>query len=242
MLSHFDTYSLKARIAPVFLTLCPLIIVVGLLAPRSYVLQISSGSILFSIALSVFGAQFSRDRGKIKEVELWRNWGGPPTTQFLRHSDTQFNPVRRSRIHKFLQTKLKDLQLPTPEKEQENPQYSDQVYEAYTRYLISKTRNSNQYPLILKENINYGFLRNLWGLKPFGITISLIGFIISVLYSRNEWLNSGRVSAESTVVVIFCLSFFATWLFWVSPKRIRVAAEAYAERLLEYCEQSDEIE
>lgn len=164
----------------------------------------------------------------------------PPTTQFLRHSDTQFNPIRRARCHKNLQANIPDLQLPTLEQEKNNPEHADNAYEACIRYLIGKTRNSAAYPLIYKENINYGFLRNLWGLKPFGVLISFVGLIVSAFYIRYEWINLVKFTTESVTVAILCLITLGIWIFWVSPKRVRVAAEAYAERLLEYCEQMDE--
>lgn len=236
MIDRFDNYTVRARVAPIFLVLFPLILISTVTAPKVQIFQAISGSLLLTLALSLLGAQFSRDRGKIKEAELWRSWGGAPTTQILRHRNTDFNPIRRSRIHNNLQEMLPDIQLPTPDQEKEYPEQADQIYEACIRHLISRTRDIKKYPLVFKENINYGFLRNLWGLKPYGISISIIGMIVLFLYIRIEWINSYIISYQLIVVTLINLSILYLWIFWLKPERVKIAAVAYSERLVECCE------
>lgn len=236
MFNNFDTYTIKARVTPIFIVLFPIILISTLIVPEARILQAITGSTLSTLALSFLGAQFSRDRGKAKETELWRSWGGAPTTQILRHKNTEYNPIRRLRIHKNLQAMLTDLTIPSPEIESENPEKADQIYEACVRHLITRTRDIKKYPLVFKENINYGFLRNLWGLKPYGILISLIGMIISLIYLRFEWLSSNQISYDLVIVLLISLCLLFLWTFWVKPERVKIAAIAYAERLLECCE------
>lgn len=237
---NLDKYILIARVAPVLLTVLPTLIGVNLWAINTFSVPLNSVMILVLFAVFVFIAQFGRHRGKIKEPELWDSWGGPPTTRFLRHSDTQFNPIRRRRCHRNLQIIIPDLELPTPEEENNNPELADQIYEACTRYLIDKTRDQSSFPLIFKENINYGFLRNLWGLKPYGIFLTLLGLVIAIFHASYQWLQLNTISVYTLFVTAINFIFLFLWFFWVTPQTIKVAADAYAERLLEYCEQLNE--
>lgn len=230
-----DTYTLKARVSPMFIVLFPFILLSALISPKTDTLQVVTGSALFTIAFSILAAQFSRDSGKSKERNLWNSWGGAPTIQLLRHSNSEINPIKRSRIHNKLQEILPELKMPSPKEEGENPQKADEIYEVCIGHLRTKTRDIKKYPLIFKENINYGFLRNLWGLKKYGILISLMGSLVS-LYITFMRLKDSLISYESVVVLLINVGLFFFWIFWVNPKRVKLAAYAYAERLLEYCE------
>lgn len=236
-MKNFDTYNIRARIAPVFLVFLPLILVSYLSSVKLYTVQALSGSTIFTIALSILAAQFGRDRGKVKEKGLWDKWGGPPTTRFLRHSDTQYNPIRRNRCHNVLKSLLPDINLPTSEEESCNHDKADLIYDACIRYLINRTRNKKEFPLIYSENVNYGFLRNLWGLKPYGICISIMSIIFSILYVLKTYPNFLDINLESFSTIVILILYLGFWIFWVNPNKIKIAAEAYAARLLDYCEQ-----
>lgn len=238
MLSHFDAYNLRARIAPIFLAIMPLVISINLWIPSPFTFQVGVSSFIFTFAISLFSAQFSRQAGKSKEMRLWQSWDGPSTTRFLRCMNTEFNPIRREKCRKNLERMLPDIKLPSLELEQKDPFYSDAIYEACIKFLIGKTRDHKTHPLIYMENINYGFLRNLWGLKPFGIIISLISMLISLLYCWLEWYNN-KISIPSILIISFILIMLSLWIFWVKPKAVKLAFDAYAERLLEFCEQMD---
>jgi len=235
-LKYIDDYTVKARVTPFFITLLPALFVIHLWAPKTYEIKVGIGSAILSLAISLISAQVGRNSGKKKEANLWESWGGPPTTRFLRHLNNEFNSVQRTRCHNKLQTIIPDINIPSVEEEQNNPQLADAVYEVYVKYLIIKTRDTNKYPLVYKENVNYGFLRNLWGLKNFGISISVLSIILSCLYIGINWFETFYISSESIIILVLCIVTLLSWVFWVKPDKIRIAAEAYAERLLECCE------
>jgi hypothetical protein len=93
------------------------------------------------------------------------------------------------------------------------------------------TRDKQQYPLVFEENVSYGFRRNVWGLKPFGIAIAAIGTAGAAvnLFRFHEGTQLGLAIA-CTIVSALLLLF---WLCWVNPGWVRIPAKAYAERLLE---------
>ena len=236
-LGHFDSYTWYARVTPVFIVLLPLGIGATVWFPGEDIIAKVGTVTLAPFVLAALAAQFGRRWGKEKEERLWQSWDGAPTTRFLRHRDTTFNPIIRARYHKKLRELLPDCVVPTPEIEEQNPQAADQVYEACTRYLITQTRNKEQFPLVYKENIYYGFLRNLWGMKLLGITLALAGLAACGIQVWRVWEKPERISVELAAGSFICLVLCVVWQFWISPNSIRIAANAYAERLLETCDQ-----
>jgi hypothetical protein len=232
---QLDTYTIEARLCPVFLVILPVLITINLWAPETSKFQFGFSSIIFSLAISFFGAQFGRNWGKLKEINLWKSWDGPPTTRFLRHRDIQFNSIRKMRCHGIFHDLIPDINIPTMEEEMSDPLKADQIYEACTRFLIAKTRDTKKFSLVYKENINYGFLRNLWGLKPLGIVLSSLSLINCGYFLWIEW-NNKKILPETIILTLIILCISVLWITWVCPKNIKIAAEAYAERLLECCE------
>lgn len=174
--------------------------------------------------------QIGRDKGKLKESKLYEAWGGKPTTVMLRHRDSPLDPAALERLHEAL---ARATGVPTPSKRKEagSPDTADKVYEEYVRYLRDSTRDREKYPRVFEELVNYGFRRNLWGLKPVGITLAAIGSVAAVAaaYWHNGQDHQPLAGAMAAVNVIM----LAAWVWWINPAWVRIAAQAYADRLIE---------
>ncbi len=89
-----------------------------------------------------------------------------------------------------------------------------------------------RFPLVFEELCNYGFRRNLWGMKPLGIVASISGTIsVAVLVVLNH------LGGVATAPLVFacgsgCLLFLVGWVSWFTPRWVKITADAYAERLL----------
>ena len=120
--------------------------------------------------------QIGRDKGKIKEPRLYEMWGGKPTTVLLRHRDSPLDPTVLALLHGAL-ARVTGVEAPSKRKEAGSPDDADKVYEEYVRYLRDSTRDTAKFPRIFEELVNYGFRRNLWGLKPIGIVLDTIASV-----------------------------------------------------------------
>lgn len=180
-------------------------------------------------------AQLGRDRGKRKEPMLFESWGGKPTTRLLRHRDTS-NKVLLARRHRKLQGLLADIRIPTAEEEQRDPISADAVYDACVAFLLEKTRDKKHFPLVFEENCSYGFRRNLWGMKPLGVIVSILGTTSVFGLIVSEYLGGSTPPPIIFVYGLINLILLLLWLFWIAPKWVKVPADAYAERLLAACE------
>jgi len=90
-----------------------------------------------------------------------------------------------------------------------------------------------KFPLVFEENCNYGFRRNLFGLRSLGLSIATLGTAaIAVLIFGH--LRS-RVPLTPLIIPFGLINAIALllWLFWIKADWVRISADAYAERLLE---------
>jgi len=180
-------------------------------------------------------AQMARDPGKKKEPALFQSWDGKPTTRLLRHRDAP-NKVLLRRRHEKLQSLVPGIQIPTAEQEHANPRGADEIYDACTAFLLERTRKTDEFPLVFEENCNYGFRRNLWGMKPLGIATSVVGAVAVVavlIFHRRAGVS---LSPTTFICAILNLLLLLGWVVWFTPDWVRIPAEAYAERLLASCE------
>lgn len=232
-LQQYDSYTLRARVAPVFIVLIPLVLGTYVWFPDAFSLHLGAATIIFSLGISALLAQLGRDFGKRKEKMLFDIWDGPPTTRFLRHRNKEFNTIQRERCHKKLRMLMSDNSVPSAEEEASNPELADTVYEACTRFLISKTRDKGKFPLLFKENVSYGFCRNLWAMRPLGISSSALGVALALGHLLRSWQNLGYVTGSEVTAVGVNVMLLVLWLLWFTSDLVRLRADAYAERLLE---------
>jgi hypothetical protein len=234
VMNLFDHYSCRARLQPALLTLAPLALGAFAWAPPGARWPSVIWSLLGTVGLTFFLAIATRNRGKSIEPGLWTSWGGTPTTQLLRYSGPA-NPVLRERWHKQL-AKLLGKSLPTAEEEKDNPTHADKIYEAATRLLIDKARDRKKFPLVYAELVNYGFCRNLYGVRWLGFSLALIGFVSSL--AANSWSvnTTGKESLLPWGCGIVCFLFLLCWIFVVKSAWVKVPAMSYAHRLFESSE------
>lgn len=178
-------------------------------------------------------AILARNFGKQIEPGLWNSWGGSPTTQLLRHSGIG-NPVMRERWHKSL-AKLLGQAMPTANQEATDPTAADHIYNAGIKLLINKTRDTKKFHLVYKENVQYGYCRNLYAMRTMGILFSFLGACACL--AAGLWnLHVGEQKIYPWVCLAAEILFLAWWVTTIKADWIKVPAFSYAERLLESTE------
>jgi hypothetical protein len=233
-----DKYNLNARFYPMVLFYMPVVLLAILFSFHfdNYKHLLTSFGVLG--ALSYFIKQIGRDAGKTREPSLWRSWDGAPTTQLLRWRNTAIDPNTKKRYHDRLQALCPVDEIPDPQLENNDPAKADEAYQAWAKFLITKTRDTKKYPLLFKENISYGFRRNLWGLKRYAIGLLILLMLITYMYEAISAkifnpLDLPALFLEAELALAFLICF---WVFIVKPSWVRIPANAYAERLLEAIE------
>ncbi len=233
MIRH-DNYTWYARIYPVFIVIFPITLVCmvwfqPLLGFLTGILSSGIASILFS--------QLGRDQGKYKESKLFELWGGNPAVRMLRYRDSVLSQVTVRRIHEKLASLVANTYAVNEKEEKEDAVKADTVYTSWVEWLRSMTRDQSKFYLLFAENKNYGFRRNLWGMKSIGILVSVLSLVAITIALYSEWMRIGSISSITLGAFLFVIFCFIFWVFCCTPKWIRITAEAYAKQLLETVDQ-----
>jgi hypothetical protein len=229
-----DEYERRARLVPGLLAIFPVAILLSVLSLRQLptVSYVMGAAVL--IGTPVVVADIVRQQGRKAEKTLWKSWGGPPTTAWLRLRDPSDNEVQRDLWRKAV-AEVSGVELLSLRAEHANPSRADQAIATAIGQVRDRTRDTEKFKLLFDENRNYGFARNLYGVRWTGRGISLGGALIVGAYMA--WLSLGRhqdgITAENLFGVASCLAFFIYWCVWPTPGRVREAANKYAQRLLQ---------
>lgn len=236
MSSVFDRYTWHARAFPVYITISPIILGLAAILPQGLDLPVGAAAAIVFGPLAFLAGQVGADFGKRLEKPLWKKWGGPPTTRFLRHSNAEFNRVTREQVH----AKLRDigLNVPTEKDQQAAPYSTDEYWEACTEELIRRTRERSRFPLVFKGLTEYGFRRNLLGLKPFGLLLSITALLVCLCKIWAGWGSQEQI-AVPVGTALLSLALLVTWVVWVRERFVAVSANRYARFLLEAAQELD---
>jgi hypothetical protein len=249
----FDSYSRQARLFPGLLTLFPIILTAIAWFPM--LVTSSWGAALVTVGTScglLYGLSvLSRSRGKKVEKRLLAEWGGWPTTIWLRHREGHLPPPVLARYHAFFATHVPLFVSPTELQERADPKAADDMNASGVKWLQERCRGK-AFPLVEKENAEYGFRRNLRGLKPIGVAGCLAALLISTLVII--WRYVSLVPAISSLSMPLILAALATlkpaavgaicvdvlaiiaWFTIVRDSWVRDAGDQFARALLACCD------
>lgn len=236
LIKVFDDFTFHARVLPVLTAMFP-IIVLGIFKGFIYkdFLDIS----LYVFVLLIFialASKVARECGKHYEHKMYCELGEKPTTIILRYSDSTIDNITKTRYHKLLNEKLKDLRLPLNPKE-ENKE-SDIMYASAMTYL-RRYANSNRdsEPRVYQELKEYNYWRNLYGCKWFSI-------IIYILIATREIFIIDSFSIQDIffkpypeyVAFLLMIAGIIVMFTFVNKNIVKRRAFDYAKTLAEVCE------
>jgi hypothetical protein len=224
-----DEYSRNARLKPALLTALPAALTVATWSSGGVTGWSGAWGLFVAAGGTWFLSQLARDRGKRKERELFEGNGGRPTELLLSHNHAP-NKVTLAQRHAKLGRLMPQVPIPSVADEQNEPSRTREIYTAWVSYLISRTRDDR---LLLQENISYGFRRNLWGLKPVGLVVSVGSAVVLGLQLFSDASLHIAVSSIDVVAQLVNVLAIVCWLFLVAPDWVLVPGRAYAERLME---------
>lgn len=234
----FSAYPLRARLQPALLAMLPLLCLL-ILAPDAWTPLKTALVIAVVAGVSLFLAQIARDAGRRIEESLHRQWGGLPSMAMLRHRDHRIAPATKKRYHAQLTTALGTL-MPSEADEASDPAAADRTYLSASDWLRARSRGDG-FEALFEENIDYGFRRNLLGLKPWAIVGACVTGGVILLAHWRHWPMPVPAIAAPYVgpVIAFLVVFSVLMLLIVRKTWAKRAADNYALRLLETLDRVD---
>lgn len=248
ILDGFDRYSRTARLYPALLLTLPLVITAACLYKDDLFSEVSTLSLsIFAYCGGLyFVSDICRNCGKKLDSRYFRRWGGMPTTVILRHRNNHLNSQEKQRYHQYFAKNVPNIagKFPSRTEEQNRPHFADEIYSSAVSWLREQRRDKEKYNLVHEELIQYGFRRNLVGVKPYGITVCILSLtllITSLLFDKGSIASSiseilALVQQRTTVYHVTCFSFtiiaLICWITTVNEAWVKEAAYNYAKRLI----------
>lgn len=229
MTEIFGTYNLRTRIGAGITLFAPVLFQAYILIP-----ELRNISCTFIVALITFALInliiiTSRAQGSATLKKCFPDV--LPAQQYLLPDDTTLDKFTKERYYKFLEKHLEGFKITNNKNEMKSQT------ESAVKWLIAKTRNTTDFPLIAEENANLGFSYNLLGMKPCGILLCsflLVVDIVLYILTYTKDLSVDQISILSCG--IFSLLFLLIWITVITPKIVQCNARKCARALLSACD------
>jgi hypothetical protein len=232
-----DRYNREARLAPALLIALPAALVLFAWFPALRTVGPALVALLGFCGGIVWLSHLARDRGKALEPKLFKDWDGMPSTAMLRHSDDRLPAPLKARYKTCLQKHLPDLAFPSVEEEEKNPAAADAIYASAGAWLLSQTPDRARFGLLFEENVNYGFRRNFWALKPEALLVGGVSLMISAAAIAVEYAQAGAAPTIQAAVATGLVTLYTLFVaLRVNMTWVRLAADAFGRQLLAACD------
>lgn len=228
--SMMDAYDRTARLKPLAFLSAPMTFyVAGLtVALPTWWQRLVGIAALAATGLPLFATQLVGDAGKEAQCRLWRDWGGRPTTLMLQFEGAE-NRRAVARRHDLVE-RATGVHMPTEQDEAADPHAAGDIYEVASDELKELTRGGS-FPDVARELANYGFRRNLYGIRYLGLlaaAASLVAACVTAWIFRTETPRLVPV----LIAAALCLIWLVLWTLVVNAAFVRRGGDRYADRLL----------
>lgn len=207
-----DEYEMKARIAPTIIVILPLVVSILSIAlvVSDQIVQIILGSGMGVFIIIYILSYLVRYNGTKIEADLWKSWSGPPSTRFMRWSDSTFGDELKQQLHTAVESRFR-IKLSSKEEERDDPTKADGLIGQAFLQVKATVRYDDPEGLWTKHNAEYGSYRNLLGSRGIWLVFSILGIIAcGVLWylSKDDILAFGLalniLSAACSLVIGWC--------------------------------------
>ena len=218
----FDRYDIRTRICAFIFVVSPFLLDAYILvdAIRNF-----SSTVIISVVLiagSGLATCWMRYMGNtVKQDDL--------IAEYLTPNSTVIDTNTKARYH----AKLAEREPKFADLRSDDPQVCQAISKDVSGWLKEKTRDE-KYSLIREENLNYGFVRNLYAAKnAFLGCFSAYNIVLLVLLIISNWELSPKeyfatIPAEHAACMIIHVTFYLTWIFGITKKILNFAAKKYA--------------
>ena len=225
-MAKFNTYTIYARFFPCIISAMTLFVLWFFLSANiqlrelgAYLLSLKFyGGITLSIVFLYFYAQVLRITSKIIEKKPFHDTAGLPTTYLMMYADDTFSKSYKDKYRQLVKKRFNIDLLNESEEAVDTAEARKRLNEA-TQLIRLKIKEGH---LVSKQNIWYGFVRNLIGGTIYSTVFCIINIVVGSIWYKNPIL----VISSIILLVVYAIVL----LF---HKQILVQnAEAYANQLI----------
>jgi len=220
-----DRYERKARLLPgLLLAAVPALTAWAVLQEFSTWYMAASSAVGVEFLAAILLGHFARARGRRAEVHLWKAWGGPPTTRWLRPWDQTCSDQQKAKWRGAIK-RITGLILPASIPQGGSQETVDLQITDATRQLRYALRDKPEAAILATHNEDYGFARNLYGVRWFWVFLcvaSLAGCGVAFAFGLRPYLGLAVAAAFTITSILIAREL---------PDYVRRCADRYAESL-----------
>ena len=227
LLSLSDRYERKARLLPgLIVALAPAITAATAAHDLVAWYTVIGAGVGVELVLAFGLGLVARAAGRRIEDFLWQSWGGPPTTRWLRPSDTTCSDQQKTRWRGAIK-QLTGLTLPATMTPSRTPEDVDRLIRDATKQLRYTIRERPEARMVGVHNEDYGFARNLLGLRWWWIGLAALSLVVGtvLLVMGNQAMVAPLLVSGLSLLIGGCAAR-------ALPIHVRQCADRYAESLL----------
>lgn len=211
-MTTIDKYTLGARVYPVIVIMLVPVTSMFFFMDLDVKNLMSFLPLTALLALAALFAALTRSSGKKIETQLFDQWGGKPTTLLLLYETSTFNKTILDGIRKKIESICDGVKFLDENQELLDKKKAREICEYATLQLIQKTRDETKFNLVLRENISYGFFRNLYAIRKYEIFMNLC--VLTYLFCI--CLHGERVHISNAEIYISILNMAAILFFEIN--------------------------
>jgi hypothetical protein len=220
-----DRYERKARLLPgLLLAAVPALTAWAVLQEFTAWYTAASSAVGVEFLAAIVLGQFARARGRRAEDDLWKAWGGPPTTRWLRPWDQSCSDQQKAKWRGAIK-RITGLPLPASVPQGGSQDGVDRQIADATRQLRYALRGRPDAAILATHNEDYGFARNLCGVRWYWVLLSLAclaGCGVAFAFGLRPYLGLAVAGAFAIASILVAREL---------PDYVRRCADRYAESL-----------
>lgn len=220
-----DRYERKARLLPgLLLAAAPALTAGAVLQEFTSWYTAASSAVGVEFLVAIMLGQLARARGRRAEDAMWKAWGGPPSTRWLRPWDQTCSDQQKTKWRGAIK-RLTALSVPASVPQGGSEDEVDRQIADATRQLRYVLRGRPEAAILATHNEDYGFARNLCGVRWYWVTLSLAclaGCGLAFAVGFRPYLGLAVAGGFTVISVLIAREL---------PDYVRRCADRYAESL-----------
>ena len=134
-----------------------------------------------------------------------------------------------------------NLVLSPPEDERNDPEQADARLESANRWILAQTTDHARFALLFAENMNYGYRRNLLGMRRIALGLDATVFVLVTAVGAACWTGHVASTIQSLepewwASLAIAVAHTLVFIGYVRADWVRASAETYAGQLLAACD------
>lgn len=220
-----DRYERKARLLPgVLLAAAPALTAGAVLHEFTAWYTAASSAVGVEFLAAILLGHLARARGRRAEDQVWKSWGGPPTTRWLRPWDGTCSDQQKTKWRGAIK-RITGLALPASIPQGGSQDSVDLQIGDATRQLRYALRGRSEAAILATHNEDYGFARNLYGVRWFWVILALVSLAacgVAFAFGLRPYLGVAITAAFTITSILIAREL---------PDYVRRCADRYAESL-----------